>query len=165
MVPRKQDVVRLDVSMCSALLVRGLQCVRDVAKNSDRVGDRQLAYAFQSGAKRLPFDAWHRVIEEVSLRARKEKRYDVRVLQPGRQLNLAAKAFHVEAGAELGRQNLDDDIATERDLADNEDARHAAAEVVSYLIPIAECPLKALGHIVHRVLVQASSTVNFRAKT
>src|SRR5256885_6738920 len=165
MVPRKQDVVRLDVSMCSALFVRGLQCVRDIAKDSDRVGDRQLAYAFQSGAKRLTFDAGHRVIEEVSLRARKEKRYDMRVLQSGRQLNLAAKALHVEAGAELGRQNLDDDIATERDFADDGDARHAAAEVVGYLVAIAKCALKALGDIVHPVLVQTSSTVNFRAKT
>ena len=69
MITGKENVLRLDVSMHDALLVRVLECVGDVAENPDGVGDRQLARSLQSGAERLPFDARHRIIEEVVLRA------------------------------------------------------------------------------------------------
>src|SRR5689334_12486164 len=86
------------------------------------------------------------------------------MLQPRRQLDLPAKALDVEAGAQLGRQNFDDDVPVERDFADDEDARHAAAEVVGNFIAVAERALKTLGEIVHPFFDQTSSSLSFRAK-
>ncbi len=61
--------------------------------------------------------------------------------------------------AELRRQNFYDDIATERDFADDEDARHSTAQVLGDLIAVAERALKALGQISHRFLIQVSSAL------
>ena len=46
--------------------------------------------------------------------------------QPGRQLHLAAEPLAVDAGGQVGRQDLDDDLAAERVLARHEDATHPA---------------------------------------
>jgi hypothetical protein len=64
------------------------------------------------------------------------------MLQPCRQLDLAAEAADIQAGTELRRQDFDDDIAAEVEFADDEDARHAAAEVVGDFIAIAEGALE-----------------------
>jgi hypothetical protein len=71
----------------------------------------------------------------------------MRVLQSRRQLNLAAKAVDIESCTQLRRQDFYDDIATERDFADDEDARHSAAHVFDDLIAVAERALKALGQV------------------
>ena len=83
----------------------------------------------------------------------------MRLLESRRQLDLAAKAFDVDAGTELGRQDFDDDVATERHFADDEDARHSTAQVVSDLVAVAERALKALGQISNRFLIQVSSAL------
>jgi hypothetical protein len=76
----------------------------------------------------------------------------MRVLQSRRQLNLSTKAVDVEPRTQLRRQDFDDDIATERDFADDEHARHSTAQVFDDLVAVAERALKALGQISHRFL-------------
>ena len=80
----------------------------------------------------------------------------MRVLQSRRQLNLAAKPADIEPRTQLRRQDFYDDVATERDFADDEDARHSTAQVFDDLVAVAERPLKALGQISHRFLIQAT---------
>ena len=87
----------------------------------------------------------------------------MRVLQARRQLNLAAKAADVEPRTQLRRQDFYDDIATERDLADDEDTRHSTAQVFDDLVAVAECTLKALGQISYRFLIQANSALGDNA--
>ena len=156
-VPGEQNIFGFDVSMRDTLIVRVLEGVGDVAKDPDSVADRQLARALQSRAQRLAFDARHGVIEEVVLGAGEEERDDVRILQSRGQLNLAAEAVDVEPSPHLRRQDFYDDIATEGDFADDEDARHSTAQILGDLIAVAERTLKALGKISHRFLIQASS--------
>ena len=77
----------------------------------------------------------------------------MRLLQSRGQLNLAAKAFDIEPGTKLG-QDFYDNVATERDFADDEDACHSTAQVVGDLVAVAERALKTLGQIAHRFLIQ-----------
>jgi hypothetical protein len=79
------------------------------------------------------------------------------MLQSRGQLDLAAEAADVEAGAELGRKNFDNDLAAERVFADNEDACHPAAEIIDDFIAIAERALKARGEICYGTFVQWGS--------
>ena len=86
------------------------------------------------------------------------------MLQPRRELDLAAKPIDVESRAELGRQNFDDDLATERDLANDEDARHSATQIIRHLIAFAERALQSLGEISGRSTVQSSSPAEMPIK-
>ena len=83
----------------------------------------------------------------------------MRVLQPRRQLNLAAKAADVEPRTQLRRQDLYDDISTERHFAHDEDARHSTAQIFDDLVAVAERALKALGQISYGFLIQANSAL------
>ncbi len=159
----KENVLGFDIPMRHALLVCVLEGVGDVEEDPDGVTDRKLAGTLQSRAQRLAFDARHRVIQQVVVRAGEKERDDVGLLQSRRQLNLTAKALDVDACAELRRQDLYDDIATERDFADDEDARHSTAQILGDLVAVAERALKALGQISHRFLIQASSALEGRA--
>jgi hypothetical protein len=76
---------------------------------------------------------------------------DVRVLQLGGELDLAAEAVDVEPGGEVGWQNLDDDLAVERDFGGDKDAAHAAtAQLALDPVGVAECRLQASREVVHR---------------
>ena len=76
------------------------------------------------------------------------------------KLNLSAEAIDVESRPELWWQNFYDDVATELDLARDEDARHAgAAQLLNDRVPGTQCLLKALGEIIHRFLAQVCSAV------
>jgi len=153
----EQNIFRLDVAMRRALSMRVLQRVGDVVQNSYGVGDRQLACSLQSRAERLSFDERHRVIKKIVLRAGEKERYDVRMLQSRRELNLAAKAVAIEPGAELGRQYLDDDLAVQRGFANDEDARHPATKIIRNLVSFAERALQSLGEVSSRVSAQEFS--------
>ena len=83
----------------------------------------------------------------------------MRVLQSRRQLNLATKAADIDPRTQFRRQNFYDDVATERDFPDDEDARHSTAQVFDDLVAVAERALKALGQISHRYLIQANSAL------
>src|SRR5689334_600192 len=75
------------------------------------------------------------------------------MLESRRHLDLATEAVDVEPGTELRRQDLDDDIAAERDFTHDEDARHSAAEILGDLIAIAERALETSSQI-PQILIQ-----------
>ncbi len=127
MVPRQQHVVRLDVAMDHVLPMRIGQRVEHLLEDPHRVPHRQLALAGQLGAERLALDERHDVVEEVALGPGGEQRDDVRVLQLGRELDLAVEPLDVDARAHLGRQHLDHHAPAELDLLRQEHAAHAAA--------------------------------------
>jgi hypothetical protein len=49
------------------------------------------------------------------------------MLQAGRELNFALEPFHVDRGAHLGREKLEDDLAAEAHFLGEEHPAHAAA--------------------------------------
>src|SRR6185436_11967886 len=68
---------------------------------------------------------------------------DVRMLQPGRDLDLALEPVDADAFTQVGRQHLDDDPTSQRPLRRHEDARHAAApELAFYGIAVPEVLLE-----------------------
>ena len=73
------------------------------------------------------------------------QRYDVRVLRPRGNSYLSRKTLRVNACGKLGRENLDDDLAAERGISGEADARHtAAAELPFALVGVSESGLELL---------------------
>ena len=120
------DVVRLDVAVHHALLVRVRQRVGHLAQESHRLVHRQLALARQLRAEGLAFDERHHVPQEVARRVRAQQRYHVRVLKPGSELDLATEAVLVDTRRHLRRQDLDDHPPRQLHVLGQEDAAHAA---------------------------------------
>jgi len=58
-VAAQQDVLRLDIAMNDAAVVRVIQRIGDLARDAQRLGERQPA-AVQPPAQRFPFDERHR---------------------------------------------------------------------------------------------------------
>src|SRR4029077_1977258 len=110
-----------------ALLVGVSERVHDVAQEPHGVYHRQLALPRQLGAERLALDEGHGVVEQVAGPAGREERDDMRMLQPGRELDLAAEALHVDPRGQVGREDLDHHLAPERALLREIDPAHPAA--------------------------------------
>ena len=69
----------------------------------------------------------HGVKREAVRLAGREHGHDVRMLELGGELDLAAEAVHADAGGEFRREHLDHHRAAERRLLRDEHARHATA--------------------------------------
>ena len=72
---------------------------------------RELALSRETVAERLPLHVWHDVVEKAVGLARVEQGQDVRVLQPGRDLDLAGEPLRAQGGRELGTEHFDGDLA------------------------------------------------------
>lgn len=122
-----ENVFRLDVAMHHPLLVRVAQCISNFSENLRRFLNRQLTNTGKPCAKILSTDERHRVVEERALRTCGQQRNDVRMLKSCSELNLAAESVDVDSRCEIGREDLDDDLAVQLDIGCNEDTRHSCA--------------------------------------
>ena len=125
--------------MDDAAAVRVDERARDVLENAHRFAHGERA-ARQPRAQRLALDERHDEERQphaagpaVAGRgfAGAQHRHDVRMLQRGREHDLALEPVDRDGGRELERQHLDDDRATERVVARDEHGRHAAAPELS----------------------------------
>jgi hypothetical protein len=107
----EQNVLRLDVAVDHAGLVRHRQRLGDLAQEPYRVGHRQFARACEAVAERLPLHVGHHVIEEAVGVARVEQAEDVRMLQPRRHGDLPSETLGTEGRGQLGAQHLHRDHA------------------------------------------------------
>ena len=123
----EQEVLRLDVAVDDALLVRVRQRVGGSADDLHRLTERQPPVARESLPERLALNEGHRVVEEPIGVARGEHRDDVRVPKPRRERDLALEPLGAHLARELGRKHLHNDAPTERRLGSHEDAAHAPA--------------------------------------
>ena len=122
-----QDVVRLDVAVDQAGLVRGVERVTRLGEDAQRPADVQLPRDDQVLQVRPP-DEPHREEEPVLALARLVDRDDVRVLERGLEETLAAEALaERRLAAELGGDHLERDGAREGQLGRLVDGAHAAA--------------------------------------
>jgi hypothetical protein len=72
----------------------------------------------------------------------------VRVLQLGRELDLAPEPVHAHAGRELRQQHLDHYLAPQRRLGRQEYPRHAATpQLALQPVGIAKCALQLLAQV------------------
>src|SRR4029079_15262942 len=124
--PGEKNVLRFDIAVRHSARVRVLEGVGDVAQEANRLADRQLPGAGKARTERFTLDEGHCVEQQPLAGAGGENRNDVRMLEPGGELDLAAESLDVDSRAEVRRQNLDDDVAPERVLPGDEHPRHSS---------------------------------------
>ena len=123
-----EDVRGLDVPMHEALLVGGVQGLRDLLEQVDRAAGIERAAFAQELREVGPLDVAHGEEEGAVLVSRLEDRDDVRVVEGGGDPRLAEEAL-AEAAVlgELGRDHLERDLAPERQLLGAVNRTHAPA--------------------------------------
>src|SRR5213082_3004931 len=84
------------------------------------------------GAKRFALDERHRVVEQlVAGLARAEHGDDARMMQTAGDLDLALEAVDVDAGGEIGGEDLHDNAPAERGIVGDVYLRHPAATALA----------------------------------
>ena len=108
------------------------QRLGNLLQDVDRVPHSE-ASGGETRPERLAFGKRHRVVRQ-SFGARRhldlagrDHEDDMRMLKPGRELNLALESLDVESLRELGREDLDDDRPAEPALGRDEHSGHTAA--------------------------------------
>ena len=124
---RKENISRFDVAMDDASLMRVGERSGDIAKEAHALTDWQDAVAGKPVAEGSSLDERHRVVGVPRGPTGGEQRNDVRLLQRGRELDLALEAFRVDPLGQLGVQYLDDDRTPESALVSEEHTGHSSA--------------------------------------
>src|SRR5262249_36970162 len=132
----QKDVVGLDVAVHDAAFVCIRECFGDVTQHTHRLCDRQRPGSREPAAQTLALPERHRVVGYDVDVAGRVNRYDVRVLKPRGDENLAIESLDAHARDEVRRQNFHYHAPAERRLLGDEDTGHAAAT---------ELPLDAVG--------------------
>jgi len=126
-VAAEEDVLWLDVAVDHAVAVGVVERLRGLAREPDRVFNRELLLPLQPVAKGFPLDERHGEPELPACIAAVEHRQDVGVLQPGAELDLAEEPVGAEGAGELGVEHLEGDGAVVAEVLREVDGRHAAA--------------------------------------
>ena len=160
----EENVLGLDVAVDDPLPVGVGERGGDVAENGEALLDRNWTFA-NPLAQRFPAHERHGEVRiSADGLARGEHGYDVRLLEPRREPDLALEPRRREGVGELGRQNLDDDVAPERLVAGDEDPRHSAgAELPLHGVAASERLLQLFQERIHgprRTVRVASSGSN-----
>ena len=107
----QQDILRLDVAVDHAVIVRVLQGAGHFGGDADRVRDRQLPLAGQPVAQRFAVHKGHHVEHGAVHLAGIVQREDVRMLQIGRRADLGEESGAADHRRELRFQHFDRDLA------------------------------------------------------
>ena len=124
---RQENVLGLDVAVDHVVAVGVLQGIGDSAGDAHRVADGQPAFAPQPVAQRSAFYVGHDVPEASGILAGVVNGQDVRVIEPGGELDLAEKASGRHAGGKLGVHELERHRAGVPQVLHQVHRRHAAA--------------------------------------
>ena len=123
----KQDVLRLDVPMDHILGVRVVEGRGDLPGDAEGLVDRELLLTFEPVAQRFTLDVGHDVEEKAVGLTGVVQRQDVRMIQPGGDLDLSQKPLGPEHRCQLGPEHLDGHGAVVLQVVGEIDRRHAAA--------------------------------------
>ena len=107
----EQDVLRLDVAMDHAPLVRVVERVSHLARDSQRVLERQLPVVPQQIAQRLALHVRRDVIQQARCGSGVVDGEDVGVIERGRDLDLTPEALGAQPRGELRSHHLDGHLA------------------------------------------------------
>jgi hypothetical protein len=123
--------------------------VRDL----ERVLEWKLPFARQPVAERLPLDEWHDEEEEPVRVARVVERQDVRVRQPGAQLDLAEEPLRAKRLGEFGTHHLHRHGAMVLQVLGEIHGGHpAATQFPLDAVAVGECGLEAVQEVGHEAL-------------
>jgi hypothetical protein len=122
----EQDVVRLDVAVHDATLVRIAQRAADIAQDAHGLRNGKRSDAREPAAERFPFHERHCVVGDAICLAGGEHRDDLRLLEARGELDLALEAVDVDARQQIGRQHLHHDLPPQRGLLGQEHRGHAS---------------------------------------
>src|SRR6267143_1636340 len=146
----EQHVLGFHVAVHQTLAVRVVQRIGELARNAQRLVQRNLFLAGETAAQGLAFDEWHHVIEETGGVARVIERQDVGVAEARRDFDLAQEALAAERGRELRLQDLDGDRAPVLEILGAEHGRHAAAtDLTLDRVAVGERSTQTLQHLGH----------------
>ena len=114
--------------MHDALLVRVVERAGDLARDAERLVDRQLLVALEMLAQCLAFDVRHREPEmAVGGLAGVEHGEDVRMRERRGEADLAAEALGAKRGGEIRVENLERHLTAVLPVGSEIDRRHPAA--------------------------------------
>ena len=113
--------------MHDAALVRVRERAGHLAPDADRLLDGQPVVRAEPLPQRVALDVRHDVVELLRRRARIVDGEDVRMLQTGRELDLALEALRAERVRQLGVQDLDGDEPLVPHVVREEHRRRSAA--------------------------------------
>ena len=143
----EQDVLGLDVAVDDAVLVGVVERARGLGGDPERVVHRELALAAEPVAEALALDERHGEPEAAGGLAGVVDGQDVRVLEPGGEVDLALEALGAERGGELGEQDLEGDRAVVAEVVGQVDDGHAAAaELALERVAVGEGVAQAVRH-------------------
>src|SRR5829696_6103222 len=107
--------------------MRVIERAGDCRPYAHRLVDWELLLACEPSAQRLAGDEWHDVKQQTVRFARIEERKKIRMLQIGRDANLAEEALDTEHGTELRIDHLERDVPRVPDVAGEIHGGHTAA--------------------------------------
>jgi len=146
--PAEQHVVRLDVAVHDATLVRVLERLGDVTSDADDFRDGEALARNEVRAEGLALDERHGVERQPAGLTDREHRDDVRLLERGRHLDLALEPVRGNTDGELWRQDLHDHLAAQPRLLGCKHPRHSAAsELALEGVGRAKCRLQLRAQI------------------
>ena len=124
-----------------------MEGARGLGRNAERVVHRKLSLAAEAVAERLALDERHGEPQAAGGLARVVDRQDMRVLEPGGELDLALEPLGAEGGGELGEEDLEGDRAVVPEVLGQVDDGHAAAaELTLERVAVRECIAQAIRH-------------------
>ena len=112
--------------MDDAGAVRVAQRVGHLARDLERVADRELPLPREPLPQRLALDVGHDVEDQAIHLVGVVQRQDVRVMQPGRDLDLAQEPGGADFGGQLGAKHFDRDVTLVLEVVGQEDLGHPA---------------------------------------
>ncbi len=140
---RQEDVLRLDVAVNHAVLVRIVEGARDLPRDPERILERQLLDSAQPIAQALAFHVGHGEPEQPGGRpAGVMDGEDVRVLELGDELDFSAEALRSKRRGEVGVEHLHGDSPMVLGVEREKYRGHATApELTLERVRVAECRL------------------------
>ena len=94
----EQNILRFDVAVDHAAVVRVLQRIRDLTGDANGIVYRKLAFALEAPPQRLAVNERHDVIQKSVRATTIEERQDVWMLQARRDLDLLEEPFRAQHG-------------------------------------------------------------------
>jgi hypothetical protein len=128
--------------------MRVRECGRNVAQYSHYIGNGKFAGTRQSRPQGLTLHEGHGVVGKPVHLAGCENGHNEGVLQPRCEKDLLPEAFNRDSGRKVRREHLDYNVAPQRFLLGDKNARHpATAEFLLDGVVIAKCALQPLSEV------------------
>ena len=122
----EHDVLGLHVAVHHAVSMRIVQRAGHLTRDSHCFVYGKLQCLVEAVAERVPLDVGHDIEQGAVRVAGVEERQDVRVTEPGRQLDLAKKALGADGLSDIGAKHLECHVSVVLEIAREVHSRHAA---------------------------------------